>query len=111
MAAKVAASGVPFETPEGRADFHALRHSFISNLVRAGVSPKVAQQLARHSTITLTMDRYAHTAIGDLRAGVTCPPRFSLRCRRGDADTASTPFRNQPFTAIGENANGMRGQS
>ena len=64
----------PFETEDGRADFHALRHSFISNLVRAGVSPKVAQQLARHSTIALTMDRYAHTAMGDLSAGVESLP-------------------------------------
>jgi len=31
-----------FETTEGRADFHALRHTFISNLARSGVSPKVA---------------------------------------------------------------------
>ncbi len=41
-------------------DFHALRHQFISNLAKAGVHPKVAQELARHSTIQLTMDRYTH---------------------------------------------------
>jgi integrase len=45
------------------ADFHALRHTFITNLARSGVHPKVAQDLARHSTITLTMDRYTHTAL------------------------------------------------
>jgi hypothetical protein len=39
------------------ADFHALRHTYISNLASAGVHPKIAQALARHSTITLTMDR------------------------------------------------------
>ena len=42
------------------ADFHALRHTFISNLANSGVHPKTAQMLARHSTITLTMDRYTH---------------------------------------------------
>lgn len=42
---------------------HALRHSFISNLARSGVHPSIAQSLARHSTITLTMDRYAHVAL------------------------------------------------
>ena len=47
-------------------DFHALRHTFVTNLARAGVHPKVAQQLARHSTITLTMDRYSHTVMGEL---------------------------------------------
>lgn len=44
----------------GVTDFHSLRHTFISNLVNAGVAPKDAKELARHSTITLTMDRYAH---------------------------------------------------
>ena len=42
------------------ADFHGLRHSFITNLANSGVHPKIAQMLARHSTITLTMDRYTH---------------------------------------------------
>ena len=41
----------------GKADFHALRHKFITELVKAGVQPKDAKELARHSTITLTMDR------------------------------------------------------
>ena len=50
-------------------DFHALRHQFISALAAAGVHPKTAQQLARHSTITLTMNRYTHLAVADV-AGV-----------------------------------------
>ncbi len=52
------------------ADFHALRHTFITELVRAGVAPKDAKELARHSTITLTMDRYAHVGIRDTAAAV-----------------------------------------
>ena len=48
------------------ADFHSLRHGFITYLVTANVPPKVAQTLARHSTITLTMDRYVHLGVGDL---------------------------------------------
>ncbi|MGA2500924.1 MAG: tyrosine-type recombinase/integrase, partial [Tepidisphaeraceae bacterium] len=47
-----------------KADFHALRHTFISNLVAGGVHPKTAQRLARHSVITLTMDRYCHALHG-----------------------------------------------
>jgi site-specific recombinase XerD len=47
-------------------DFHSLRHGFITHLVMANVPPKVAQALARHSTITLTMDRYMHLGMGDL---------------------------------------------
>ena len=55
-------------------DFHALRQTFISNLVNGGVQPKVAQALARHSTITLTLDRYTHLRAGDeLKALETLP--------------------------------------
>ena len=55
-------------------DFHALRHTFISNLARGGVHPKLAQQLARHSTITLTMDRYTHTVRGELADALAVLP-------------------------------------
>ena len=51
-------------------DFHSLRHGFITYLVTANVPPKVAQTLARHSTITLTMDRYTHLGTADLVAGL-----------------------------------------
>lgn len=61
---------IPFETAEGVVDFHALRHTFITHLVASGVQPKVAQVLARHSTIVLTMDRYAHAGRSELRAAL-----------------------------------------
>ena len=48
------------------ADFHSLRHTFISNLAKAGVHPKNAQALARHSSIELTMNVYTHTVLTDL---------------------------------------------
>jgi len=44
------------------ADFHGLRHTFITNLGRAGVDPKTAQILARHSDIQLTMNVYTHVS-------------------------------------------------
>ncbi len=58
------------------ADFHALRHTFISNLVAGGVHPKTAQALARHSTITLTMDRYAHLDRSADSKALEALPRF-----------------------------------
>jgi integrase len=55
------------------ADFHSCRHLFITSLERAGVRPKVAQTLARHSDIRLTLRVYTHSdqadqteAIGEL---------------------------------------------
>lgn len=60
------AAGIPYKTSEGQADFHALRHSFITNLARAGVHPSDAQALARHGSITLTMNCYTHPRGVDL---------------------------------------------
>ena len=60
------AAGIVFRDETGRVfDFHGLRHQFISKLAAGGVHPKVAQVLARHSTITLTMDRYTHLGLLD----------------------------------------------
>ncbi|MFO8013119.1 MAG: site-specific integrase [Phycisphaerae bacterium] len=56
------------------ADFHALRHTFITRLARSGVAPAVAKSLARHSTITLTMDHYTHTFIEDERSALARLP-------------------------------------
>jgi len=52
-------AGIPFETDDGVFDFHCLRVSYVTNLVKSGVNPKIVQTLARHSTIVLTMDLYA----------------------------------------------------
>ena len=73
--ADLKAAGIPYRDESDRvADFHALRHTFITNLANSGVHPKVAQALARHSTITLTMDRYSHTYIGEQSAAVAALP-------------------------------------
>jgi integrase len=55
-------------------DFHAFRHTYISRLIQSGASPKTAQTLARHSTVTLTLGRYAHAGLFDLTAAVEALP-------------------------------------
>ncbi len=59
------------------ADFHSLRHSFLTELARSGVHPKIAQALARHSTISLTLDRYSHTVLGEQGDAVESLPSFT----------------------------------
>ena len=67
--------GIKYQDEAGRvADFQSLRHTFITNLARGGVHPKIAQQLARHSTITLTMDRYTHAVLGEIADGLDALP-------------------------------------
>jgi integrase len=56
------------------ADFHSCRHLFITSLERAGVRPKVAQKLARHSDIRLTLGVYTHAELADQSAAIEALP-------------------------------------
>ncbi len=85
LRADLVAAGIePIDSRGRKLDFHALRHTFVSRLVSAGVQPKIAQALARHSTITLTMDRYAHVEAADTRAALETLPELRT------ADNGST---------------------
>ena len=42
--------------------FHDLRHSHATQLLMAGVHPKVAQERLGHSSITTTLDLYSHVS-------------------------------------------------
>jgi integrase len=48
------ASGLPYIT------LHGLRHSHASQMLRAGVHPKVVQERLGHSSISITLDTYSH---------------------------------------------------
>jgi len=82
-----------FITDTGRADFHALRHTFLSRLSRAGASPKVMQLMARHSTVTMTLERYTHADITDLSTAIEKLPPMNATlnvCREGVEQPGST---------------------
>ena len=58
----LAPAGIPYRTAAGVVDFHALRTSYISGLIAAGVDPRTVQELARQSTITLTINSYSRSS-------------------------------------------------
>lgn len=65
------AAKIAHEDEQGRTlDMHSLRHTFITRLASSGLPVKAAQVLARHSTVTLTMDTYAHLEPDAARAGL-----------------------------------------
>lgn len=64
LRADLKVAGISYADASGRVvDFHALRHTFITHLARAGVHPRTAQALARHSTLEFTMQTYTHVAL------------------------------------------------
>lgn len=63
-------AGVDYIDDRGQfADFHSLRHTYISHLARL-TDVKVVQSLARHATVTMTMDRYCHAEASEQRKAV-----------------------------------------
>ena len=50
---------IPYQNGQGKyGDFHALRHTFGTNLQKSGVLPRLAMELMRHSDMRLTMKIY-----------------------------------------------------
>jgi integrase len=68
---------------------HKLRHTFATNMLRAGVSIKHVQVLLGHSSIKTTGDIYAHVVEDDLRNAIDTYGK-SLRKK------SSAPTRHQP---------------
>ncbi len=63
-------------------DFHALRGQLGSMLAAAGVHPKKAQRIMRHSDINLTMRLYTHLELADEAEAVSRLPALAGRPRR-----------------------------
>ena len=75
-------AGIDYKDESGMiVDSHALRTTFITNLSRAGVSPKMAQTLARHSDINLTMNTYTTLGVYDQSAAVESLPPVPAKSR------------------------------
>ena len=66
---KVAArnAGIEFQ---GEATNHRFRHSFASNLIRAGADIKSVQLLMRHENVEITLNTYSHLLGADLEKAV-----------------------------------------
>ncbi len=78
-------------TLEGRVDFHSLRHTFGTALAKAGVAPKVAMDLMRHSDINLTMRLYSHTVLTDRASALATVPSLSFDVGKPDGKGGRLP--------------------
>lgn len=90
MKANLADANILYVDESGRyADFHGLRHTTGSFLAAAGVHPKVAQAILRHSKIDLTMSCYTHTLRGQESEAVAKLPDLSLPSRESQQARAT----------------------
>jgi integrase len=69
------AAGIPKRDDRGRTvDVHALRHTFATHLVAAGVAPRTAQAALRHSSLELTMQHYTDPRLLDVAGALAALP-------------------------------------
>jgi integrase len=71
--AREASEFLLYRTREGYADFHSLRHTFITRIMDNGVQTHHAQGLARHSSIQQT-EKYTHTRMAGLSQSIRQVP-------------------------------------
>jgi integrase/recombinase XerC len=73
-------AGIPYivEGPDGplHADFHSLRHSYLTLGSKSGIDLRTLQELAGHSTSKLT-ERYSHRRLHDLAGAVEKMPKLT----------------------------------
>jgi len=84
----LAAVGIPYVDDQGRYfDFHATRHTFITDLRYA--PSRVAQALARHKSSAMT-DRYTHIHLHDERAALALLPDLTEGPQQEQAKATGT---------------------
>ena len=95
LRADLEAVGIPYavEGPDGpeHADSHALRHSFLTLGGRSGIDLRTLQELAGHSTPTLTA-RYMHVRLRDAAGAVDRMPNL-VPIAGPTVDAAAIPLR------------------
>ena len=80
----VARIGIPYETPEGIADFHAAgRHSHFTGLVRHGATLVEAKELARHAEVRQTRKSTQIGLDDQAQAPAGLPAPFASAVRDG----------------------------
>ena len=71
---------------------HVLRHTFCSHLAMRGAAPKAIQELAGHSTLSMTL-RYMHLAPSALREAIGLLDDFGQPAGNAEAATGATDVR------------------
>jgi integrase len=93
LRADLEAAGIPYavEGPDGPlfADFHALRHTYLTLGGRAGIDLRTLQELAGHSNPNLTA-RYSHRRLHDLAGAVERLPSI-VPAEKGAGAAAALP--------------------
>lgn len=103
-------AGIPFVNQHGRVDLHALRVTFCTTLLVGGASPRVVQELMRHSDIKLTMKVYTDPSQLPLAAALDLLPSYNLG-NYGAQNGAQNGAQTGVLAVLGESSTDTAGQT
>ena len=102
LKAHLKAAGIPFLDAKGRrVDFHSLRHTLNTNLALAGIAPRVAMEIMRHSDMRLTAKTYTDAGLLPIVDAVVELP--SLLSKNGEDSQTDSQIDSQNSFRIGQN--------
>lgn len=99
---------IQYEVDGRKADFHALRYTFITNLIKAGESPAYVQRLARHSDINLTYRVYTDLGLEDLYHGLLRGGQTSTSHTNGTQEGVPEEQGDKPSDEEAEDGSGSK---
>jgi integrase len=114
----LAAAGIPKTDDRGRAiDVHAMRMTLATMLNKAGVAPRTAQEIMRHSDIRLTMATYTDAKLLNVSGALDSLPKLSpdrtpgntQEVMRATGTDGHTGFKSAPKSAPGTAHSGQSG--
>jgi integrase len=115
LQADLRSAGIAYTTDEGTADFHALRHTYITALAKSNAPVKIVQTLARHSTPVLMLGVYTHVGLYDQAPALDALPDLTRPAPRSEptilapTGTDSATFECHKVAAQGKRAgDGLR---
>lgn len=80
---------------------HVCRHTYCSNMAKAGMNPKTLQYLMGHSDIAVTLNVYTHVGLEDAEKELQKLQELeNARKEMGISDTDDKPLKQNMFNVV-----------
>ena len=79
---------------------HICRHTYCSNMAKAGMNPKMLQYLMGHSDISVTMNVYTHLGFDDAKDEMIRLEELEAAKKEVEKVTGEKPISQKMFKAI-----------
>ena len=79
---------------------HVCRHTYCSNMAKAGMNPKTLQYLMGHSDIGVTMNTYTHLGLEDAKDEMIRMEELNAAKRELEKTTGEKPVTQKMFRVV-----------